>query len=57
MGAATTHRILGYREIEVLIAANAPDDALSLRVTKPKTPMPRTQDRIADMRKRPIYRA
>ncbi|RMH44606.1 MAG: integrase [Alphaproteobacteria bacterium] len=46
---------ISYREIEAHIAAQAPDDTLFVRVTKPKLRMPWTRERLAKFLTCPIY--
>ena len=55
LGAAAQIRVLGDKEIERAIAGARPDDALYLRVTKPKTRLPWTPERMSRLLTSPIY--
>ncbi len=47
--------VLSYKEIQRHVAAQAPDDELYVRVTKPKLRMPWTDERLAGFLTSPIY--
>ncbi len=55
LGAATTLKVIGYKELERVIAREHTDDALYLRVEKPKTRQPWTDERIGQLLTSPIY--
>jgi hypothetical protein len=55
LGLKTAPTALSYRDIERQVAAQASDDPLYLRVTKPKLRMPWTEERLARFLTCPIY--
>jgi hypothetical protein len=55
LGCRTVPTALSYKDIERHVAAQAPDDPLYVRVTKPKLRMPRTEERLAQFLTSPIY--
>ena len=55
LGAAQTIKVIGYKELERVIARERTDDALYLRVEKPKTRQPWTDERLAQLLTSPIY--
>lgn len=55
LGAAQTIKVIGYKELERVIARERTDDALYLRVEKPKIRQPWTEERLAQLLTSPIY--
>jgi integrase len=55
LGLKAVPTALSYRDIERQVAAQASDDPLYLRVTKPKLRMPWTEERLARFLTCPIY--
>ncbi|WP_245840994.1 site-specific integrase [Puniceibacterium sediminis] len=47
--------VLSYRELERHVQAQAPEDELYVRVTKPKTRMPWSEERLAKFLTSPVY--
>ncbi|SFF05497.1 hypothetical protein SAMN04488523_11630 [Sulfitobacter brevis] len=48
-------KVVSYKDLDEIVKRGAPDDELYVRVTKPKTRMPWTKDRIASFLSCPIY--
>ncbi|WP_333909698.1 DUF6538 domain-containing protein [Phaeobacter italicus] len=55
LGCKDIPKALSYKQVELAIAAAAPDDPLYMRVTQPKIRMPWTEERIAQFLTCPIY--
>ena len=55
LGAAQRDAVPSYKRLDELIREKAPEDALYIRVTQPKTRMPWSQERLQALLTSPIY--